>query len=243
MLLEHDRTSPTRNGPRPSEDFRILLDTMLTGELFEDVVGKNELVLSRLVGIPTARVASALVAGEERGVFTHRARTLNSRTGQSEIVWQLSPLFTDLNRKFADFAEASSRLCKEVAAAASIRPPMDSRRNVDFNLRIAKTIFGKWSVDILALIYSRGALGFQEIHRALGQISDRVLSLRLGQMEQLGLVRRDVLGTKPPRTQYSLTGKGLRTAKLGEPVFLYLRIAEGLLGTEEAESPGRLSFR
>ena len=33
--------------------------------------------------------------------------------------------------------------------------------------------------------------------------------------------------------QYSFTEKGLRVAKLGEPVFLYLRFTEGLLFLEE----------
>jgi len=243
LLLEHGRASSTRNGPHRGEDVRTLLDVMLPAGTSDEAVSRNEADLTRQVGIPKARVESALAVGEERGVFTRRALPVNPRTGESEIVWQLSPLFTDVHRKFADFAEASSRLCREVAEAASIRPPMDSRRNVDFNLQIAKTIFGKWSVDILALLYSKRAAGFQEIQRALGRISARVLSLKLGQMERLGLLRRDVLGTKPPRVQYSLTSKGLRTAMLGEPVFLYLRIAEGLLTTEDAENSGKGPFR
>jgi len=238
LLVEEDRRSPTRDGPRRTEDLRILLEAMLTSDA-DEVVAKNDTEFSRLLAIPRARVASALAVGEQRGVFVRRALPLDSRTGDTEIVWQLSPGFIDLHGKFARFAEASSRLCREVSEAASIRPPKDPQRNVDFNLRIAKTIFGKWSVDILALIYSKRAAGFQEIHRALGRISDRVLSLKLGQLEDLGLLHREVLGTKPPRVQYSLTTRGLRTAMLGEPVFLYLRFTEGLLATDDAEDSGR----
>ena len=243
LLVEEDRGSPTRDGPRRSEDLRILLEAMLTTENADEVVAKNDTEFSRLLAIPRARIASALAVGEQRGVFIRRALPLDSRTGETEIVWQLSPVFIDLQGKFARFAEASSRLCREVAEAASIRTPMDPQRNVDFNLRIAKTIFGKWALDILALLYTRRAAGFQEIHRALGRISDRVLSLKLGLMEQLGLIRREVLGTKPPRVQYSLTNRGLRTAMLGEPVFLYLRFTEGLLAAEEGESSGKTSVR
>src|SRR5437899_4856561 len=211
---------------------------MLTVESAEEVIAKNDTEFSRLLAIPRARIASALAVGEQRGVFIRRALPLDSRTGETEILWQLSPVFIDLHGKFARFAEASSRLCREVAEAASIRPPKDPRRNVDFNLRIAKTIFGKWSVDILALIYSKRAAGFQEIHRALGRISDRVLSLKLGQMEDLGLLHREVLGTKPPRVQDSLTPGGRRTDLLGEPVVLCSRFTDGLLATERADDSG-----
>ena len=243
LLLEHDRASSTHEGPRRTEDLRALLEGMFSAGISDELAAKNEGDLGRLLNIPRPRVTSALTVGEQRGVFMRRARPVDPRTGTVEIVWQISPLFLTLQKKFADFAEASSRLCREVAEAASIRTPMDPQRNVDFNLRIAKTIFGKWALDILALLYTRSEAGFQEIHRALGRISDRVLSLKLGKMEQLGLIRREVLGTKPPRVQYSLTNRGLRTAMLGEPEFLYLRFTEGLLAAEEGEGSGKTSVR
>ena len=67
-------------------------------------------------------------------------------------------------------------------------------------------------------------------------MSARILSVKLSRLKELGLVHREVLDTKPPRVQYSFTEKGLRVAKLGEPVFLYLRFAEGLLFEEDAEA-------
>jgi len=243
LLLEHDRPSSTRDGPRRAEDLRILLEGMFNAGISGELAAKNDAELCRLLNIPRARVTSALTIGEQRGVFVRRTRPVDPRTGTVEIVWHISPLFMGLHGKFAEFAEASSRLCREVAEAASIRTPMDTQRNVDFNLRIAKTIFGKWAMDIFALLYTGKAAGFGEIHRALGRISDRVLSLKLGQMEQLGLIQRDVLSTKPPRVQYSLTTRGLRTAMLGEPVFMYLRFTEGLLATDDAEDSGRAPVR
>lgn len=106
---------------------------------------------------------------------------------------------------------------------------MDPDENAQLNLRIARIVFSKWSVDILALLYTNRFIGFQELRKGLRTISSRVLSLKLKQMEGLGLVQRAVLQTRPPRVQYSLTEKGLKVAKLGEPVFLYLRFTEGLL--------------
>ena len=220
-------------GPLRAEDLADLVRAMLTDAVFDVATARDPIELSRLAGLSLARVSSALAAGERRGLFQRRLAPSDSGPGTSKIVWQLSSNLADLAAKFEGFAELSSHFSREVAEEASLRPPKDPTRNVAFNLEIAKTVFGKWSVDLLSLIYSRKTLGFQEIVRALPGISARILSVKLGRLQELGLVRREVLDTKPPRVQYSFTEKGLRVAKLGEPVFLYLRFTEGLLFVEE----------
>ncbi len=142
----------------------------------------------------------------------------------------------DLERKFSDFADLCSRFSREIAEVTSLLST-DPAENVQRNLRIARTVFSKWSIEILALLYTKRTVGFQEMRRALGRISSRVLSLKLSRLQQLGLIRRDVLETKPPRVQYSLTPKGRQTAKLGEPVFLYLRMTENLLAPRSQDPP------
>ena len=145
-------------------------------------------------------------------------------------------LVVDLTAKFARFAEDCSRFSREVARFASVASPRDPDVNAQMNLRIARTVFSKWSVDLIAILYTNRFVGFQEIRKSLEGISSRVLSLKLKQLESLGLIQRAVLQTRPPRVQYSLTDKGRRVAKLGEPVFLYLRFTEGLL-REVADVP------
>ena len=211
---------------------------MLTDSVFDEATAKDPIELSRLAGMSLARVSSALANGESRGVFQRQIPPPDRGARASKVRWRLSPSLADLAAKFADFAEASSRLSREVADVAEIRPTKAFARNVAFNLEIARTVFGKWSVDILTLIYAHRTLGFQELLRAIPGISARVLSVKLGRLQELGLVRREVLGTKPPRVHYSFTEKGLRVAKLGEPVFLYLRFTEGLLVSEEAKGSG-----
>jgi DNA-binding HxlR family transcriptional regulator len=134
-----------------------------------------------------------------------------------------------LAMRFREFANRCSDFSKEVVEASGTRTTTTSGDNARLNLRIARTMFGKWSVEILTFLYSTQQARFQEIKKALGEISARVLSLKLTRLEGLGLVRRTVLDTKPPGVEYSLTDKGLQAAKLGEPVFLYLRLTEGLL--------------
>ena len=66
--------------------------------------------------------------------------------------------------------------------------------------------------------------------KSLRGISPRVLSERLKRLEKDGLTKREVQNTLPIRVLYRLTETGLMAAKLGEPVFLYLRYEKELYG-------------
>src|SRR5881397_3396167 len=127
-----------------------------------------------------------------------------------------------LERRFSDLVDTCSRFSREIVrdvGSAAVFDPSAA------NGEIARTVFGKWSLDILTLLYMRQSAGFQEIRRGLGRISSRVLSSKLTRMQEAGLIRRDVKPTRPPRVAYSLTDHGQTVAKLGEPVFLYLRLS------------------
>jgi len=75
--------------------------------------------------------------------------------------------------------------------------------------------------------------GFERLRKTLPGISSRILSAKLKTLEELGLVERKVLATRPPRVNYELTEKGITVAKLGEPVLLYLRYIEGLYSPKD----------
>ena len=49
---------------------------------------------------------------------------------------------------------------------------------------------------------------FSEIAQAIPQISDRLLSMRLRELEQVGIIERQVMPGMPVRVQYALTPKG-----------------------------------
>jgi len=147
----------------------------------------------------------------------------------------------DLTARFAEFADTCSQFSRDVVRETPEFAHLTRSDNVHLNLAISRIAFSKWSVDIASLLYTNRTAGFQEIRKELGHITSRVLSNKLARMEQMGLIRREVLSTRPPRVQYSLTEKGLRACKLGQPVFLYLRLTEGLLveKPEEGAKPGR----
>jgi len=123
-----------------------------------------------------------------------------------------------------------SEFSKEIVEQSGFWTDASTDDHARMNLEIAQSVFSKWSIDILACLYANRTSRFQEIKNVVGDISSRVLSVKLARLEDLGLVHRAVLDTRPPRVEYSLTGKGLRVATLGEPVFLYLRFTEGSFG-------------
>ena len=53
-----------------------------------------------------------------------------------------------------------------------------------------------------------GPLGFADLRRAVGAITDSVLSERLTELSLAGLVARSVSDTRPPSVSYQLTSAG-----------------------------------
>lgn len=69
----------------------------------------------------------------------------------------------------------------------------------------------KWSVLVIALL-GDGPMRFMELKRAIGLVSQRMLTQTVRALERDGLVTRTVHPVVPPRVDYELTdvGKGLQ---------------------------------
>jgi DNA-binding HxlR family transcriptional regulator len=65
----------------------------------------------------------------------------------------------------------------------------------------------KWTVLVVTVL-GDGRKRFNELRRALGSISQRMLTLTLRGLERDGLVTRTVFPTIPPRVDYELTKLG-----------------------------------
>lgn len=65
----------------------------------------------------------------------------------------------------------------------------------------------KWTTLILRDLMS-GTKRFGELRRSVGGVSQKVLSARLREMEENGLVSRTVYAEVPPRVEYELTPLG-----------------------------------
>lgn len=65
----------------------------------------------------------------------------------------------------------------------------------------------RWTGAILCAL-TEGPRRFAELSRAVPGLSDRLLSQRLRELEEEGLVEREVVAGAPVRVTYSLTEKG-----------------------------------
>lgn len=70
-----------------------------------------------------------------------------------------------------------------------------------------KVIGGRWKVLILRELFG-GVKRFGELHRALHGITQKMLTQQLREMEQDGIVDRNVYLQVPPKVEYSLTPLG-----------------------------------
>lgn len=81
-------------------------------------------------------------------------------------------------------------------------------------------VSGKWKGLILWELEAHGVRRFAQLRRGLSGVSEKMLTQHLREMEQDGLVHREVYAEVPPRVEYSLTehGRSLNAAlgALGE---------------------------
>lgn len=68
-------------------------------------------------------------------------------------------------------------------------------------------IGGKWKAVILARLNGQ-TLRFNELRRTLPNITQRMLTNQLRELESDGLVHREIYPQVPPKVEYSLTAHG-----------------------------------
>ncbi|MHC6175409.1 winged helix-turn-helix transcriptional regulator [Glutamicibacter endophyticus] len=69
-------------------------------------------------------------------------------------------------------------------------------------------VSGKWKGLVLWELQAHGIRRFAELRRALPGVSEKMLTQHLRQMEEDGLINRNVYAEVPPRVEYSLTETG-----------------------------------
>lgn len=69
-------------------------------------------------------------------------------------------------------------------------------------------IAGRWKIVILWHLSQKSVLRFNELQRLLPGISKGILTRQLRELEEDGLVHREVYKVVPPKVEYSLTTRG-----------------------------------
>src|SRR3954462_13458525 len=97
------------------------------------------------------------------------------------------------------------------------KKPQEGTKLIPGNLHVAEDcravsevlarVGDKWTV-LVASVLGDGPKRFNELRRALGSISQRMLTLTLRGLERDGLVTRTLFPTIPPRVDYELTELG-----------------------------------
>ena len=80
-------------------------------------------------------------------------------------------------------------------------------------LHEAVELIGKrWSGAIIVVLLEGGSMRFSEIAQAIPQLSDRLLSERMKELEARGIVERRVQPDAPGKVSYDLTEMGRELA-------------------------------
>lgn len=139
-------------------------------------------------------------------------------------------LFLDpeIQALFERFGDQAKKFSEEIESMVTPGNRFDSPEIARINVYLARTIFSKWSIEILTVLYSLRNAGYSDIKNKVGRITSRILSQKLKLLEKAELVQRSVIATRPPTVRYSLTEKGFNVARLAEPVFLYAAATEEL---------------
>ncbi|MCA1059714.1 helix-turn-helix transcriptional regulator [Rossellomorea aquimaris] len=69
-------------------------------------------------------------------------------------------------------------------------------------------LLGKRWVGMIIKVLFEGTCRFKDLHGNIPNISQKVLTERLKELEEHGIVSREVLDEKPVKVLYSLTNKG-----------------------------------
>lgn len=70
-------------------------------------------------------------------------------------------------------------------------------------------IQGKWKIYLLYEIADCQVARFNQLSRSLPAISNKILTNQLRELEQDGLIQREIFPEVPPRVEYRLKDKGL----------------------------------
>ncbi len=70
-------------------------------------------------------------------------------------------------------------------------------------------IEGRWKCTILCLLFKEGPMRYVELQRRIGQISSRILSKQLKELEEDGMILRTVGTDRKLSVTYSLSSKGM----------------------------------
>ncbi len=98
-----------------------------------------------------------------------------------------------------------------------------------------QVIGGKWKPIILYHLGRDGTRRFSELKREMPNVTRKMLTQQLRELESDGLVHREVYAEVPPRVEYSLTELGTSVMPVLESLTAWGRTLEAMAGGGETQ--------
>lgn len=106
--------------------------------------------------------------------------------------------------------------------------PKEASKFIQAAVEATAVLFQKWNLEILYLLALSQKMRFSQLKDVLSGISSRTLSLKLGELEDQGLLNRVVFPGRPLRVEYSLTENGRTLARLTVPMVTFVNLLHGM---------------
>ena len=94
---------------------------------------------------------------------------------------------------------------KETSTNFENKSMLSKKCDVVYAINLVK---GQWVLMLVCKLSSHGRMRFSELKREIPEITERMLTLQLRQMEKDLLITRTVYAEVPPRVEYELTPIG-----------------------------------
>ncbi|UKS28405.1 helix-turn-helix transcriptional regulator [Paenibacillus sp. HWE-109] len=75
-------------------------------------------------------------------------------------------------------------------------------------------LVGKWKPVILLRLFSNGTMRFSELQKAIPDITKKMLTQQLRELEYHDIIHREVYHQIPPKVEYSITAYGQQMTPL-----------------------------
>ncbi|MCP2314672.1 transcriptional regulator, HxlR family [Nocardia amikacinitolerans] len=98
-------------------------------------------------------------------------------------------------------------------------------------------IGGKWKALILWELEENGVRRFGELRRGLPGVSEKMLIQQLRELEEDGIVTRQIFPEVPPRVEYELTELGAALNRALEPLGAWGRDRIARIGAGRVQVP------
>jgi DNA-binding HxlR family transcriptional regulator len=91
---------------------------------------------------------------------------------------------------------------------AKLAPPVPDPKVEALVREIIERVADKWTMLVLEVLEEHGVVRFTRLGKLVGEVSQKMLTKTVRQMERDGLVTRTVHPVIPPRVEYELTELG-----------------------------------